>query len=405
MKNLLKITLGILTSIGGFLDVGAIATNAAAGANFGVRLLWVTAFGTLCIIFLTEMTGRLAVVSKHTLADAMRERFGFRFQIFPLTAELLVDFFILASEIGGVCLALQLVTGIAFRWWALPVGAFIWIALWIGSFGRIEKATAYLGLITICFVVAVYKLHPDLHQVARGFIPGKAPHDPAQFWFLAVSIIGGIITPYVMYFYSAGAIEDKWDLDKLGVNRGVAALGMTFGSAIAMCIMVVGALTLQKAGIALDRYEQAPLMLTAVLGRWGLYLFAASLGICCFGAAVEAALAVSYVGAQSFGWEWGEDLSPRDDARFSLTYTAMILVTSLVTFAGIDPLKLTMFSMALAVVVLPLIVGPLLVIMNDEKFLKEHRNGWISNTVGVITLIAAVVLCVVAIPLEIAGGK
>jgi len=30
MKNILKVTLGILTSIGGFLDAGAIATNAAA---------------------------------------------------------------------------------------------------------------------------------------------------------------------------------------------------------------------------------------------------------------------------------------------------------------------------------------------------------------------------------------
>ncbi len=43
MKKLLKISLGILTSIGGFLDAGAIATNAAAGATFGTRLLWVTA--------------------------------------------------------------------------------------------------------------------------------------------------------------------------------------------------------------------------------------------------------------------------------------------------------------------------------------------------------------------------
>jgi Mn2+/Fe2+ NRAMP family transporter len=404
MKNLLKITLGILTSIGGFLDVGAIATSAAAGANFGARLLWVTAFGTLCIIFLIEMSGRLAAVSKHTIADAIREHFGFRFHVVPLTAEVIVDFFILASEIGGVCIALQLMTGVSYRWWALPVAVAIWVVIWIGSFGRIEKVTAYLGLITICFIVAAVKVKPSLHEIGSGFLPRGAPDDAAHYWFLAVSLIGGIIQPYVLYFYSAGAIEEKWDMNDVGANRGVAAFGMTFGASIAMAIMIVAAQTLHHAGIHVDRYEQAPLMLTGIFGRNGLFLFAISLGICCFGAAIEAALAVSYVVGQSFGWQWGEDLPPRDNARFATTYSVMILITSLVTFLGFDPLKLTMFSMALAVVILPIVILPLLVIMNDERYLKRHTNGWFSNTMGIITLVASIVLSIVAIPLEIAGG-
>lgn len=403
MKKLLKISLGILTSIGGFLDVGAIATSAAAGANFGMTLLWATAFGTLCIIFLVEMSGRLAVVSKHTLADAIREHFGWRYHVIPLTAEVIVDFFVLASEIGGICIALQLVTGIPFRWWALPVGFCIWLVIWIGSFGVIEKVTAYLGLVTICFIVATVKVHPQMQEMLRGFVPRMPQHDGSHYWFLAVSIIGAIITPYVLYFYSSGAIEDRWDRDALGVNRGVATLGMTFGSVIAMAIMIVAALTLKPAGIAVDRYEQIPLMLTAVFGRKGLFLFAASLAIACFGAAVEAVLAVSYVAAQTFGCEWGVDLSPRDNARFATTYTVLALLTSLVTFIGIDPLKLTMMSMALAVVILPLVLLPLLVIMNDEKYMKEHRNGWISNTIGFVTLVAAIALSLAAIPLEMKG--
>jgi Mn2+/Fe2+ NRAMP family transporter len=404
MKKLLKISLGILTSIGGFLDAGAIATNAAAGATFGTRLLWVTALGTLFIIFLTEMSGRLAVVSKHTIADAIREHFGFRYHVIPLVAEVIVDFFILSAEIGGLCIALQFVTGIAFRWWALPVGFFIWFVIWIGSFGHIEKITAFLGLITICFLVAAFRLHPPLHQIASGLMPHGPAHDGLRYWYLAVSVMGGIVTPYVLYFYSAGAIEDKWDMNDLGINRGVATLGMTFGCVIAMAIMIVTAGSLQHAGISIDRYEQAPLMLVPIFGRAGVLLFAASLAICCFGAAIEAALAVSYVVAQSFGWEWGEDLPPNKNARFASTYTLLILLASLLVFTGLDPLRLTMMSMGFAVVILPLVVMPLLVIMNDEKYLKANRNGWISNTVGFAALIAAIVMSVVAIPLEILGG-
>ena len=55
-----------------------IATASQAGALFGFRHLWVI-LGTLCTIFLVEMSGRFAAVSKHTIRGAMRERLGASF--------------------------------------------------------------------------------------------------------------------------------------------------------------------------------------------------------------------------------------------------------------------------------------------------------------------------------------
>jgi len=66
MKKLLEVTLGTVTSIGGFLEVGSLATAAQAGAMFGMQLTWAIALGGLCMIFLVEMSGRFAAVSKHT---------------------------------------------------------------------------------------------------------------------------------------------------------------------------------------------------------------------------------------------------------------------------------------------------------------------------------------------------
>jgi hypothetical protein len=90
MNKIREIALGIVTSIGGFLDVGAIATAAEAGSTFEFQLIWTIVLGTICVIALVEMSGRLAAVSKHTLADAVRERLGFNFFIFPLIAEIIV---------------------------------------------------------------------------------------------------------------------------------------------------------------------------------------------------------------------------------------------------------------------------------------------------------------------------
>jgi hypothetical protein len=95
--DVLKIALGIVTSIAGFLDAGSIATAAEAGASYRYSLIWAVLLGTLIVIFLTEMTGRLAAVSRHTLADAMRERLGFPYFAMPLFAELVVDWLVLAA--------------------------------------------------------------------------------------------------------------------------------------------------------------------------------------------------------------------------------------------------------------------------------------------------------------------
>src|SRR5436305_1396980 len=114
-SGILEIALGIITSIGGFLEVGSIATAAQAGAKFGLQLVWPIVLGTIVVIFLIEMSGRLAAISHHPLPSAVRERFGFKFFVVPLVAETIVDFLVLASEIGGCAIALQLMTGVPFR--------------------------------------------------------------------------------------------------------------------------------------------------------------------------------------------------------------------------------------------------------------------------------------------------
>ena len=401
MKKIIQISLGIVTSIGGFLDVGAIATGAEAGSEFGFQLIWAIVLGTICVIFLVEMSGRLAAVSKHTLSAAIRERFGFNYYIIPLFAEIAIDFIVLASEIGGVCIALQLLTGISFQWYALPVAFAIWLLLWKGTFGIIENGIAVLGLVTLVFVVATFKVHPSLTQIGSGLLPTLPKQDTTHYLYVAVSILGAVISPYLFYFYSSGAVEDNWDEGHIVVNRAVAGLGMGFGSIISLGVLIVAAQVLHPKGIQVDSYEQAALMLTEPLGYWGLILFAASLLITCFGAALEVSLDAAYNVAQGFGWNWGENLKPKDAARFSLVYTVFVFLSSLLIAIGIDPLQLTLFSMAITAVILPPVIVPFLILMNDESYVGKYRNGWISNSVIIFTIALAFVLAIAAIPLQI----
>jgi Mn2+/Fe2+ NRAMP family transporter len=71
---------------------------------------------------------------------------------------------------------------------------------------------------------------------------------------------------------------------------------------------------------------------------------------------------------------------------------------------GVDPLKLTNFSMMLTAASLPVTVIPMLVLMNDEALVGEHRNKWFGNVaLGALSVITIVVL-LSAIPLQIMGS-
>jgi Mn2+/Fe2+ NRAMP family transporter len=355
-------------------------------------------------VFLVEMSGRLAAVSHHTIAAATRERFGFTFFMLPLTGMVLVSLFTLVAEVGGICIALQLATGISLQWWALPVIGVIWALLWRGNFSFIENGVSMLGLVTVVFIVAAFRQQPRLGEVAAGLVPSLPRHDGARFWFLAVSILGATLTPYLFYFYSSGAVEDGWDEGALGTNRAVATAGMGFGALLAAAVLVVAAGVFGPRGIRIESYDQLALLLTDQLGRWGFALFVASLAIACLGAALEITLALAYMVAQGFGWNWGESVRPRDAARFSATYTVALAVAAVPVALGLDPLRVTNVAMVLNAAALPLAVLPFLVLMNDRDYVGDHANGWFGNVVVLGVTVVACVLALVSLPLELAGG-
>ena len=404
MKKALQLALGVLTAIGGFFDIGNLVTAGQAGATFRFQLLWALLAGTIIVIFLVEMSGRFAAMSKKAIPEAVREHLGVRVWLVPFVVLVLLHLLTLAAEIGGIAFALQLVTGVSFQLWALPVGILLWLFLWRATFSAIEYSTASLGLVTLCFVAGAVMLHPPKPELLSGMLPSLPTEDAPKYWLYAVSIVGALIAPYMFYFYSSGAVEDKWDQTYVGVNRIVAVMGMTFGAVITAGLIVVAGTSLHPRHIAIDSINQAAIMLTDVFPSWGFTLFAASMGIACLGAALEVALSLAYTVSQTFGWRWGEDLEPAKDARFAMVYTCAVLLAALVMVVGIDPLKLTIYTMALNAMLLPVVSIPFLLLMNDGRIMRNRANGAISNAAVVVIVLLSVVLFVVSLPLVVMGG-
>ena len=74
--NPLELTLGIMTAVGGFVDISELVFAAKAGSTFGYALIWVFAFSTVGIIVFGEMSGRVAAVAKQPVFNLIRHRLG-----------------------------------------------------------------------------------------------------------------------------------------------------------------------------------------------------------------------------------------------------------------------------------------------------------------------------------------
>src|SRR5215213_1827248 len=130
MSRLFAVALGVLTAIGGFVDIGDLVTNAAVGSRFGMSLAWVVVVGVVGICVFAEMSGRVAAISQRPTFDLVRERLGPRVGLANLVGSVAVTLLTFIAEIGGVALALALATSVNELMWVPLVGLGVWLVLW-----------------------------------------------------------------------------------------------------------------------------------------------------------------------------------------------------------------------------------------------------------------------------------
>src|SRR3954467_4295534 len=239
--NPLELTLGIMTAVGGFVDISELVFAAKAGSMFGYALIWVFAFATVGIIIFSEMSGRVAAVAKQPVFNLMRHRLGLKLGLITLAASLIANLITCAAELGGVALILNYVTGAPYLLMAVVVAALLILSIWVLPFQWIERSYGLLGLFMITFAVALIAIHPPWREIAVGFVPqvpkGLSTKELLIFGYFVVAIISAVMFPYEVYFYSSGGIEEGWGPKDMLTNRLTAIIGMGLGSLLGIAIL------------------------------------------------------------------------------------------------------------------------------------------------------------------------
>ena len=409
--NPLELTLGIMTAVGGFVDISELVFAAKAGSQFGYALIWVFAFSTIGIVVFSEMSGRVAIAAKQPVFNLMRHRLGLKLGLVVLAASIISNLITCAAELGGVALILNYLTGAPYVLMAILMAVVLVVSIWVLPFEWIERIYGLLGLFMIVFAVALVDIHPPWDRIAGGFVP-QVPHglstkELLTFGSFVVAIISAVMFPYEVYFYSSGGIEEGWKPKDILTNRVTAILGMGLGSLLAIAILASSAQLFGPANVDPEIPGSAALQAAIPFGKWGLIIALLGMFFAVAGAAVETCLANAYSIAQFFGWIWGRHKKPWEAPRFTLTWIILFAAALAIVLTGVDVMMLVEFAILFSILVLPFTYLPLLLLAGDRRYMGKYVNGALAKALGWLYFAVITAAALAALPLYVltSGGN
>ena len=245
MKNPIGITLGMMTALGGFVDLGQIVFTIQAGALFSYRLLWAILLGSIATFVYMEMCGRVAVVAREPVFATVRDRLAMPLGMATLVASNLLNLLTCAAELGGPAIVIHVLTGWPERAALLGVGLLLPLFVYVSKFQWIERTFGLSGLLMIVFPISAVVLHPDWKAVAGGLNPFAhftGHRETLLYAYFAVGIFSAMLMEYQVHFYSSGAIEEDWKIKDLTDNFLAVSLGSILGSLVTVTLLALGAL-------------------------------------------------------------------------------------------------------------------------------------------------------------------
>ncbi|MFL6737116.1 MAG: NRAMP family divalent metal transporter [Sphingomonas sp.] len=404
-------TLGIMTAVGGFVDISELVFAAQAGSIFGYALIWVFAFGTIGMMVFGEMSGRVAAVAHQPVFNLMRHRLGLKLGLVALCASMVSTVITTAAEVGGLGLVLHYLTGAPYLIMAAASTVVIGASMWVLPFQWIERTYGLLGLCMLVFAAALIAIHPPWGQIARGFVPhvppGLSNKELLKFGYFGVAITSAVLFPYEAYFYSSGAIEEQWGPKDLPNNRLTSTVGFGLGSLLAIAILSLSAQLFRPVMVSPQILGSSALEAAIPFGRTGLLLALLGMLIAIAGAAVETCMANAYSVAQFFGWEWGRHKKPWDAPRFTMAWIAFLLIPLAFVLTNVDVMTLVEYAVLFSIIVLPLTYLPLLLLAGDKSYMGQYVNRWLAKSLGWLFFIAITLAALGAIPLYLltSGGQ
>jgi manganese transport protein len=380
----------------GFIDPGNWATNVAGGSGFGYSLLWIITLATLMLVLFQSMSARLGIVTGHSLAYNVRERFSKPWRALFGGSIVLACIATDVAELLGGALGFRLLLNLP-----LVVGGIITVVLKIGliltgRYRHVERVIlVFIAIIAGCYLVELALVKPDWLSAARGaFVPQLSGGAMA----VAVGMLGAVLMPHNLYLHSNVVLHRDLPEDDDGrrlhiaYEKGDTAIALGIGWMVNCAMVVVAAAVFFRHGMTVDSLDQASVTLEPLAGSLARLLFGVGLLLAGLGSSFTSAMAEANVLTAYLG-------RPEDSrTRFYRVGLFVLAVPALAIVAsGIDSFKVLVFSQVALSIQLPLTIIPLVLLVADRRVMGAFASGRLERTLAVtagvvVTALNAVLL-------------
>jgi manganese transport protein len=363
-----------------YIDPGNFATNIAGGSKFGYTLVWVIVASNLMAMLIQTLSAKLGIATGRNLPEVCRERFPRRVSIsLWLQAEAIAMATDLA-EFLGAAIGFHLLFGIGLFPAALITGATTFAILGLQRFGfrPLEAViTAFVGVISICYLAEIWYAHPPLSTVAKHAVLPQFKGGESV--LLAVGILGATVMPHVIYLHSALmqnriVPQDASEARRLyRFTKIDVIIAMSLAGAINMAMLVVAAAVFFKSGLLdVDSLEGAHRTLAPLLGGASSKLFALAL--------IASGLSSSTVGTMA-----GQVVMQgfiRRKIPLTLRRAVTMLPAFIVIAIGLDPSRTLVISQVVLSFGIPFALIPLVLFTSRRDVMGALVNHRVTTAIA-----------------------
>jgi Mn2+/Fe2+ NRAMP family transporter len=362
-------------------DAGGITTYSVAGSHYGYGLLWTLVPITVALIVVQEMCARMGVVTGKGLADLIRESFGVKVTFWVSVALIVANFGNVVAEFAGVAASLQ-IFGVPILL-SVPITAVaVWLLVLKGTYQTVEKFFLVACVFYVAYPVSLAFSHPDWGEVAHATFVPHVQWDTGYVGML-IGMVGTTIAPWMQFYLQSAVVEKGIKLEHYRLSRLDVVAGCVVTDLVAFAIVVACAATLHQAGVTIETADQAAQALAPLAGRYASWLFAFGLFNASFFAAAILPLSTAYYVCEAFGWESGIDRKYGEAKQFYWLYSGILGVGAVVVLIPRVPLVgIMLVSQIVNGILLPFILVFMLVLINREKLMGDHRNGRAFNAIA-----------------------
>lgn len=379
---------GLLSGMAGN-DASAVASYSLNGAQNGYGHLWLMLLATPMFQSVQFACAKIGRVQQKGLAEILREQYG-RKAALPATLILLgANIALIAADLVAISTGLELITGLRWIWFAVPVSIILWYVTVYRSFDAIKKIFLGMSMVFVAYIITAFVSKPDWSAVlSNTFLPHVDFGDASI--RTAVALLGATISPYTIFWQVQGEKEEKRFGSTKEKFRSAAldiAAGVISANLVSYFIIVSTAATLFNDQRQIHTAIDAARALEPLVGPFAKYLFAVGL----IGAGIVALpvllASASYGVAGTIGWPAGLSKKPWQNEGFYLILTVGLAVGLLLALTGLDPMHLMFWANVFQGVLSPVLVVFLLVIGNSRRIMDKERLGLATNVGLVVTAI------------------